>query len=440
MAHNHEELSTSGMKNGPSDSSGPQTGGLLQSGIIFTAIGFLATGIHYIFQAVISPQLGGVSGEYGLVLATLAFIGFLSLPLTIAVQAVTHYIARFHFSGDDARLHGLLAGCQKFLFHVTSVGSIFAVILVKPLGDFFHIPRVSLTLIALVCVLGSLWASYATALCQGLGWFKRLAFIGLLAAVLRVLFGGLTTRLWPVAECGVAASAVMLSANLILLFWRKEFPKRTDTAISPWTPEFKQFLVVSTAWAVGSNCLIQGDLLVANKFFAKGALDAYGSAGLFARALPTVVAPLLTVLFTHRSRRHHHDDDTVREQLKLMGLYAAGLVVGAFCLFALREFCLQLLHRDTPEAVAMIGPLAVTMVFVGLLQSLAYWALASRWIKISLLYGVLGLGYWLILFAFGRTPAGLLQTMPVAAGAGFGVLLMFWLITMYRHHSPAGQG
>ncbi|HUA38930.1 MAG TPA: hypothetical protein VMA35_11115 [Candidatus Sulfopaludibacter sp.] len=437
MAHNHDEHSTIGMKNDPPSDS--QTGGLLQSGIIFAVMGFLATGIHYIFQAIISPQLGGTSGEYGLVLATLAFVGFLGLPLTIAVQAVTHYIARFHFSGDDARLHGLLAGCQKFLFQVTIAGSVLAVILVKPLGDFFHIPRISLTLIALVCVLGSLWASYATALCQGLGWFKRLAFIGLLAAVLRVLFGGLTTRFWPVAECAVAASAVMLLANLILLFWRKEFPRRTNTALSPWTPEFKQFLVVSAAWGVGSNCLIQGDLLVANKFFAKGALDAYGSAGLFARALPTAVAPLLTVLFTHRSRRHHHDDDTVREQLKLMGLYAAGLVAGAICLILLSGFCLQLLHRNTPEAVAMIGPLAVTMVFVGLQQSLAYWALASRWIKISLLYGVLGLGYWLILFAFGRTPAALLQTMPIAAAGVFGVLLVFWWITMQRHHSPRTQ-
>ena len=71
---------------------------------------------------------------------------------------------------------------------------------------------------------------------------------------------------------------------------------------------------------VGSNCFSQGDLLVANKFFAKGDLDAYGSAGLLARALPTAVGPLLAVLFTHRSSRHH--GDALHEQLKLLGLYA----------------------------------------------------------------------------------------------------------------------
>ena len=52
----------------------------------------------------------------------------------------------------------------------------------------------------------------------------------------------------------------------------------------------------------------------------------------------------------------------------------------------------------------MICQLSITMVFVGLLQALALWALASRWTKISLLYGVLGLGYWLALLLLGKNP------------------------------------
>jgi len=409
---------------------------LLQSGVIFAAVSLLTTLVHYLFQIIVSRQLGGETGEYGLALTTLTFVGFLGLPLAIATQAVTHYIARFHFSGDDVRLHGLLAGCRRFLFQVTLAGSVIAIILVKPLGDFFHIPRTSLTLIALACVLGGLWGSYVTALCQGLAWFKRLAFIGLLAAILRVLFGWLTTKIWPVAEWAVLASAVMLMANLILLFWKNDFPRRTGTATSPWDREFVQFLVVSTACMFGSNCFSQGDLLVANKFFSKSDLDAYGSAGLLARALPTAVGPLLTVLFTHRSSRHH--GDALHEQLKLLGLYAFGLFSGAVSLYGLKTFALQLLHRNTPDAAGMIGQFSITMVFAGLLQALAFWALASRWLKISLLYGVLGLGYWVTLFATGQTPAALLQTMPVAAGAAFVVLFFFWLVTM-RRHKPVPQ-
>jgi len=55
---------------------------------------------------------------------------------------------------------------------------------------------------------------------------------------------------------------------------------------------------------------------VANKFFQMGEVNAYGSTGLFARALATAVVPLLIVLFTHRSSRRH--GDAMREQLKLL--------------------------------------------------------------------------------------------------------------------------
>ncbi|HXF09409.1 MAG TPA: hypothetical protein VN625_01400 [Desulfuromonadaceae bacterium] len=409
-----------------------------RTGLIFSAINFLTLVVHWLFQFIVSPQLGGSEGEYGLIQFTIAFVMFLQIPLQIATQAVTHYVARFHFSGEDDRLHGLLAGCRKFLFHVTIGGSIVAVILVQPLGGYFGIPRTSLTLVALFVVLGGLWSSYFSVICQGLGWFKRLALIGLLGAVIRLLFGGVTTHFWPRAEWAVTASVVMLLANVVLLFWKDQFPRPTEKPVSPWTPEFTQFLIVSTAWAIGTNCFNQGDLLVAKKFFSKADMDAYGSAGLFARALPTAVAPLLIILFTHRSSQEHHGNPLL-EQLKLIGLYTVGLVSGAVCLYALRGFCLQLLHRHTPEAAAMIGPLAVTMVFVGLLQALGTWSLASRWVKISLLYGALGVAYWLAMLLGGHSPAELLRVMPVAAGIAFAAVFLVWLIAMRLHKISARE-
>jgi len=407
-----------------------------RSGIIFTAISFLTNIVFYLFQMIVSRQFHNAPGEFGLMNNTITFVGFLSLPLAIATYAVTHYIARFHFSGDDARLHGLLAGCRKFLFHITIVGSVIAVILVKPLGDFFHISRIGLTLIALVCVLGGLWASYITALCQGLAWFKRLALIGLLGATARILFGWPTTHFQPIAEWGVLASAAMLLPNLILLFWRKDFPSRTDVTISPWTSEFVQFLIVSAAYVIGWNLFYQGDNLVAQRYFSDADRDAYSVAEKLAVAMPTAVGPLLIVLFTHRSS--HDYNDARLEQLKLAGLYAVGLISGAVCLYLLRNFCVHLLNPNAPEAGALIGRLSVTMVFVGLLQLLGIWSLASRWMKISLLYGVLGLGYWLTILGLGKSPAALIQTMPVAAGTAFVILFLIWLATL-QQHKPAAQ-
>jgi hypothetical protein len=236
---------------------------------------------------------------------------------------------------------------------------------------------------------------------------------------------------WPSAETAVLASGFAFLAYVALLFWRKDLSLH-GTPTSPWNREFAQYLVVSTAFVIGNFCFFQGDLLVANKFFSGGELDAYTAAGILARALPQTVAPLLLVLFTSRSGER--TGGRLAEQLKLGALSGIGLIVGAIGLFILRTFCLRLLNKYTPEAAAMVGQFAMIMVFVGLLQSLAYWALASRWLKISVFYGVSGVAYWLILLAIGKTPVLLLQTMLVATGAAFGVLLITWLVTMQRHH------
>lgn len=420
------------MKNDPSDSNGPKTSGLLQSGIIFSLASFVTGLGNYAFQAVIGRQLD--RGEFGLVNSTISFIGLLGLPLLIATTAVTHYIARFNFSGDDARLQGLLAGCRKFLLHLTSAGSVIAIILVKPLSVFFHFPRVGLMLVVLGCVLAGLWGSFATALCQGLAWFKRLAFIGLLAVVLRILFGWLTTKIWPVAELAVLASAVMFLAYLALFFWGKDFPRRTGIVISPRGGEFIQFLIVSAACVFSDYCFIQSDLLVAQRYFSGMQLGNYSAAGLLARALPMTVAPLLIVLFTHRSGQAH--GDALRAQLKLLGLYAVSLICGAIAIFELRDFLVKLIFgKPVPESAGMIGRFVATMIFVGLLKALGTWALASRWIKLALLYGGLGLAYWITLLCLGKSPANLLHVMPTATGIACGTMLLIWLMTMRRHKS-----
>ena len=415
--------------------SGRQAGKLLQSGIIFTAISFVTGLGNLAFQAVLGRHLKG-EGQYGDANSALGgLMTLLALMPAVATIAVTHYVAHFNTSGDSARLEGLLRGCRRFLFRFTIAGSVLAVIAVKPLSVFFHYSE-SLMLVTLFCTLLGLWASFATALCQGLAWFKRLALIGFLAMTLRVLFGLFVTLKWPSAETAVLASAFALLAYFVLLFWRKDLSLH-GTPVPPWNRELAHYFVISVAFGIGNFCFFQGDYLVATKYFAKGDLDAYTAAGILARALPQTVAPLLIVLFTSRSGQR--DGSIVSEQFKLIGLSTFALFFGAICLFVLRMFCLKILGRYTPEAAGMVGQFAATMVFVGLLQSLAYWALASRWIKTSLLYGGLGIGYWLALLFLGKSPAALLQTMPVAAGLAFGALFLVWFIAMRAHKIGAPE-
>jgi hypothetical protein len=411
-----------------------RTGNLLRNGIIFSAISFVTGLGNLAFQGVLGRHLSG-PGQYGNANSALGgLMTLLGLLPAVATFAVTHYIAHFNASGDSARLQGLLLGCRKFLFRFTITGSVLAMIVTKPLSDFFHYDE-SLMLVTLGCALLGLWASLATALCQGLAWFKRLALIGFLAMLLRVGFGWLITFKWPSAETAVLASAFALLANLVLLFWRKDLSLHGEP-VPPWNREFAQYFIVSAAFVAGNFCFFQGDYLVANKFFAKEELDAYAAAGILARALPMTIAPLLMVLFTSRSAQRA--GGIMAEQLKLFGLSGLALVFGAICLFVLRAFFLKILGKYTPQAAGMVSPFAVTMVFVGLLQLLAYWALASRWQKTSLLYGGLGLAYWLALLVLGKTPAALLQTMFTAAGTALAILFIVWFVIL-RRHKPVTQ-
>jgi len=405
--------------------------GLIQSGLIYTIIQFATALGNMAFSAVMVRNLPS-AGQYSDANSAInGFIPLLGLTPSIALFAVAHYIAHYKACGDEARLQGLLAGCRKFLLYLTIAGSLLAIVVIKPLSNFFHYSQ-SMTLVMLVSALLQLWASLAAALCQGLSWFKRLALIGFLTMTIRILFGWGVTLRWPSAETAVLASIVALSANLLILLWRREL-KISAKPVSPWNREFVHYLIVSAACLVGGYFFTKGDLLVAKRFFIKADNDAYNISEQLASALPIAVAPLLTVLFTSRSTGR--SGNIVGEQLKLMGIYVSALLFGAAALFSLRHFCVQIMAgRPAPASEGLIGYLALTMVFVGLLQAIAYWALSSRWHKISLLYGVLGLLYWATLFSLGHTPAMLLTVMPIATGVAFMVMFIFWLKCMRRHH------
>ena len=414
--------------------SGSSAKKLLQSGIIFSAINFLTGLGNLAFQSVLGYHLKD-QGQFGNANSVInGIMPLLGLAPQVAIMTVTHYIAHYHAIGDTMRLQGLLAGCRKFLLHLTLFGSVLAILAIKPLSVFFHYPG-RLMLVTLVCTLLSLWTAMATALCQGLAWFKRFAMICFIGMLMRVAFGYVITLRWPSPETAVLASTFGLLAYLILLYWKNDLslPRETKAA-SPWNHEFVLYLVVSAALVVGNYCFSLSDLLVMQRHFSQTDGDAYVAAERFAISLPITVAPLLSVLFTNRSVEH--SADAFRAQIKLLGLYAAGLILGAACLFALRHFCLRLIHKDSPEAAAMIGQLAVAMVFVGLLQAMGTWALASRWSRIALLYGVLGLAYTTLILVVGKTSAALLQTMPIASGLAFLILFTVWIAAM-RRHQPA---
>jgi len=399
---------------------------LWRSGIFWSVLSFAGGLGNLVCSSIIAHNLNATIGEFGASTSALDFVTLLSLPLAMLNMSVVHYIAHFRSQNDEARLQGLLAGCQRFLFWVTVGATVLVLAVLLPLGQFFHFQR-SMMLVVLICCIFGLWSCFGVAFCQGMAWFKRLAVIALVAVGVRVLFAWVMTKRYPTAEVALSATTFSFLANLILFYWWKDIFRHPAQRISPWTREFMQYLVVTGATVAGTYFFTTGDGLVSNKYFHKSELDAYNMAARFGRAIPAIVLPLLIVTFTSRSGSKETAAKT--DQRILLSLYAAGLGCGATVLILFRERLLTLyLGHPNDQAAQMIVPFSIAMVLIGLCQAVGMWSLADRTFKIALLYGALGLTYWTTLLVVGKTPEALLSVMPLGAGVSFCVLCICWLV------------
>ena len=432
---------------------------LLRSGIIFTALSFISGVGNLVFLKINGSALG--EGEFGAFGQTTAFVGLLGLPLLMASTAIVHHIAHFRAANNEARLQGLLVGCRSFLLKFTIVACVLGIVLIQPLSRLFEIPRPSLTVAALVCLIIALWTGYAAVLAQGMGWFKRLALISFTGVMVKIILVWFITRKYPVAESGVFAVAAGTMLNLAIFFWWRDLFKPGER-ISPWDRDFFRYLIVAASGVGAQWCFTQSDMLVVGNYFNAADKDDYTRAVKTASGLHLAVSPLLIVLFTARSSER--SSKSFSGPLGLLLLYAAGLAGGALVLFLMRDLAVQIIFgRSYPATSAMIPPLAVTMIFVGLIQALGMWMMASNWVKAVLFYGAIGVAYWATLLGVASRayraapiywgpsldpvallkipgsipPATLLHIMPVIAGAGFVVMLIAWIAALRARPEPA---
>ena len=113
-----------------------------------------------------------------------------------------------------------------------------------------------------------MWSGLAVALCQGMAWFKRMALIGVVAMMMRLLFCWVMTKPFPTAETAVSATAFSFLANLSLLYWWKDIFRHGAERISPWNRQFASFLLVTAATVGGTFFFTIGDGLVAQRYFS----------------------------------------------------------------------------------------------------------------------------------------------------------------------------
>ena len=85
---------------------------LWRSGLVWSALNFIGGLVNFACSSILGHHLAPYPGEFGYCNTLLYFTTFLGLPLQMLNTSVIHYIAYFRSRNDEARLQGLLAGCQ----------------------------------------------------------------------------------------------------------------------------------------------------------------------------------------------------------------------------------------------------------------------------------------------------------------------------------------
>jgi len=395
----------------------------LTDSVILTAANLLGAIANYLFQAVMRRHLPW--SEFGYLNTTIGLIMFAGVPLTAASQTVTHHLALIGATGDAEKMQRLQAASLKFLRHLTWVLFAVSLVLLYPVADFLHFPRMSLAWVALLWIPVNLWSILGGAWCAGLSRFRLYAFLLILAGFVRLAAGAAIVKLYPWAEAGIYASIL---SGLVLASVVAINPHHGTAAKLRQTLFDRDLMiygVAALAVSFSTFVFLQGDQVIAQRHFSGFDLGRYSGAGLLGRAIVWASLPVLIVYFTRRSGH----DPAHKSPAHLLWGYLALVGTGAIFLILLKvPLLMLLLNAHDPELAAMTTQFALTMLPIGVLQALGYHYLAARKIPECLVFGGCGLIYLILLAVYGTTPSLMLGWMAGAASASIVVLGVMALI------------
>jgi O-antigen/teichoic acid export membrane protein len=395
----------------------------LSDGAILTAANFVAAIANYLFQALMRRHLPW--SEFGYLNTTIGLIMFAGVPLTAASQTVTHHLALVGAQGDTEKLQRLQAASLKFLRHLTWFLFAVSLMVLYPVAEFLHFPRMSLAWVALLWMPINLWSLLGGAWCAGLSRFRLYAFLLVLAGFIRLVAGAIIVRIDPWAEAGIYASILAGLALASVVAINPHHGTAARLRQTFFDRETMIYGVAALAVSFSTFVFLQGDQIIAQRNFPGDILGRYSGAGLLGRAIVWASLPILIVYFTRRSGHDH----TRKSPNHLLWAYLGLIVTGSILLMVLKDPLLNLLLGAHDEGLAHMATMfALVMLPIGILQAMGYHYLAARKIPECMVFGGCGLVYIVLLAWLGRTPELMLGWMGGAASASIVVLGLFDLI------------
>ncbi|OGG43412.1 MAG: hypothetical protein A3F84_22365 [Candidatus Handelsmanbacteria bacterium RIFCSPLOWO2_12_FULL_64_10] len=314
-------------------------GGLVKHGTLLFAASMTANATHYLFRIFMSHRLSDV--DYAALDALLSLLMIISIPAT-AIQTVTaKYASDLGATGRHTEIADLFLRSLRRIGVVCIIG-FFAFFLSKGfIARYLQIDRTTPVVLLGIVLFAGVLLPAAVGVLQGLQWFSKLGWIGIIGAGVRLGAGVALVLLGLGVNGAVGASVVSTLVVLaIAFFWLRSFfslrsfLRRSGEGRADSSGVYHYLFWLVIPFLICQSLLSFVDGIVVKHYFDSEQAAVYFRAAIVGKAFLYLPTALALVLFPKAAERHALQESSFRLLMQALGcslaVAAAGFVVCFF--------------------------------------------------------------------------------------------------------------
>ena len=388
----------------------------------------LASGLHYVFQAMMAHVL--TTADFGLMNALFSLIAFLSLPVGVYMSIFTRQWAELVNVSRDNEVDR-----QWYSLMITASG----VCLVGVMIAWWFVPwmawwlKTSNQIVVRLAIIGSgvgVVFGLTNPIVIARQWFGLLAVSSVAGAVLRIALGRMGVRLGFPLSGAVVATVVFSGILTLAVLWRSPWPGRQSLNFQGLLPAGKEWRSPALLM-VSSFCICGADMLVVRRFYEPHQAGIFAQVMVLGRIIFFLVGPVATVILP-KSAVSLQTNPSLQETKVVRRAFVLGLfllMVSASIIYFAAPIGFRLLNgSSSSELVGYLRIAVWCLVPLSLCQLVIPSLFARReeksLLEFSLLSLLIPLG--LILFKGNLVCAFLVE-------GGVGMILLAFVVWRFRH-------
>lgn len=269
---------------------------LISGSVIIFLGSFLANVINFLFNLYLASRLSII--DYGIIASLISLMTLPAYAANAIVPAIVQFGAKYFSENDLSSASMLYVKAAKVIMTVSLIIFIVLFININLISDFFKISDYRLLVITNLIIFISFIVFLHMAMLQAKLAFGNIAFINIVGAFSKFIFGFILV--YTGLKAFGASLALLISSLVTLLIsfipLRFLFMKhRVIKEIS--TRELLSYGIPSAIGFLSLTSLITSDILMVKHFFNQEAAGMYAGISLIGRVIFYFTAPIATVMF-----------------------------------------------------------------------------------------------------------------------------------------------